>query len=686
MDAGAMKLRPWKLVLVSLAGLTALGSYIACQPALPSFADTFDTNRMPAEPRPVAFDPPVLPAETTPEDLRCASPGTVFTLSMRDRNQSPVTWTSLGRQGWDCRLLSSAGGEQGMLGFDSNKAFRLLWPFAVGKTAQSSSQMIDGTIQATTWRITGYQRYHLPLGWVSAFSIDEDITEGDTRRYTVTHYWSPEFGVKIGQRRQAIKGELPELIGPDWKVLAIQGEPRPASPRGAVFPRTFAEEDIRFALKRAEEVHPDLFWNTDRRLVLARAETLIAALPDPASAMDVYLALSEIIGLLGDGHVSLARPRGQSEDVLTEFGKQGGALLLVGVSPAASGLKVVWSLTPGVTAGDVLTTINGQDAKQLFDRVVSLEPGEPELKRYLAQIDFAASLWSLGVQAPFALVGTFAKIHGRIEIPGLSGHSETTYPTTSDEGIRLKQLPDSIALIAFDRMTADRDKFAQRLADIFAQIKHSKAKGLILDLRQNGGGNSQLGDDLLDYISGKPRRAFAREVLRASPECRPYFEEKFAASSINAALKGLPDGTTRTWDVAVATPKANPLRFHGPIAVLIGPGTFSAANILANAMQDFNIGTLVGRDTAEIPNNYAMTCPIRLPRTGIDLRVPSTYFVRANGDAASREDVHPDIRVAETDDDESTNDLDVEAAFRWLHIQASLDLAPGQIRHARLTR
>ena len=56
------------------------------------------------------------------------------------------------------------------------------------------------------------------------------------------------------------------------------------------------------------------------------------------------------------------------------------------------------------------------------------------------------------------------------------------------------------------------------------------------------------------------------------------------------------------------------MRFDGPVAFLIGPGTFSSANILANSIGDFHLAELIGRDTAEIPNNYGMACPVILPQ------------------------------------------------------------------------
>ena len=319
-----------------------------------------------------------------------------------------------------------------------------------------------------------------------------------------------------------------------------------------------------------------------------------------------------------------------------------------------------------VGAGDILTSINGKDAGALFARAAQLEPGEPEFKQYIAQFAFPDALWDLGIRPPFELEGTFAGIPGRIRSAGWVVPSKPA--SQDDQGLRVEALPDDIFLIEFDRVTAEPGKFRERLMAVFTQISNAKAKGLIIDLRRNSGGSTALGDDLLDYVSSKPHRSFARMQLRASPECRTYFASKFGDSGL-ADVDDIADGETRTWNVQVQTPQPNVLRFAGPVAVLIGPGTFSAANVLANSIGDFKLATLIGRDTAEIANNFGLPCPILLPRIGVVLKVPSLYTVRADGNEANREVVHPDIMVVHADDDGSRNDIDVAAARRWLGSQ-----------------
>ncbi len=606
------------------------------------------------------------PAPEAADSLHCAAPGTLFTLNMEGQDGLPITWESLGRSGWDCRLRSSASGERGMWGDDRANPLRLMGELAVGKTTRTTTVLQEGEEQTATWTVTGFDRFWMPWGPVGAYTLEEDVTEGSRRHFTVTHYWSPELGFELGQRAVAQQGSLPDWMAPDWQLVAME-EPGVTTERGATLAKSAAAAEIRFAMERAEAIHPNLFWYADRAAVRSREDAVIAALPDPATAMDVYLALSDITGLLGDGHISLSHPAGRRGDVLATYRKAGGKLFLALVKPAQTGLEIQWTGAEGLAAGDILTTINGQDAQAVFARAAALESGEPAFQQRSAGLEFPTLLWDLGIQPPFRLTGMFGGLPGQLELPGQATPPRTAASAApDDQGIRKRDLPDGIVALDFDRMTADATKFHTRLSELFTQIAAANAKGLIIDLRRNGGGNPALGDDLLDFITGRPHRDYASTELRASPECREYFTNKYGPKSGSSqSIADLADGATQHWDIPVQPAAPNPLRFTGPVAVLIGPGTFSAADILASTISDFHLATLVGRDTAEIPTNFGDACPVRLPRTGIVLRVPSLYMVRAGGDAANREDVHPDILVPAADD-ESRDDADVTAARQWL--------------------
>jgi C-terminal processing protease CtpA/Prc len=81
--------------------------------------------------------------------------------------------------------------------------------------------------------------------------------------------------------------------------------------------------------------------------------------------------------------------------------------------------------------------------------------------------------------------------------------------------------------------------------------------------------------------------------------------------------------------------------------VLIGPNTFSSANMTANAIQDYHLATLVGEPTGEPVNDYGELIFLRLPNTGLSFATSTKQFVRANGDSKDPHPVLPKYTIAD---------------------------------------
>ena len=89
--------------------------------------------------------------------------------------------------------------------------------------------------------------------------------------------------------------------------------------------------------------------------------------------------------------------------------------------------------------------------------------------------------------------------------------------------------------------------------------------------------------------------------------------------------------------------------------------------MLANAVADYDLATLIGEETAETPNSFGEVYSFDLPHTRLSVGVSTARFVRANGDAEDRGGVRPDIAVVATSEDERRGiDAALERARRWI--------------------
>jgi C-terminal processing protease CtpA/Prc len=137
-------------------------------------------------------------------------------------------------------------------------------------------------------------------------------------------------------------------------------------------------------------------------------------------------------------------------------------------------------------------------------------------------------------------------------------------------------------------------------SETFARIRREDTRALIVDVRDNGGGNSGVSDVLFPYLTAQPYAQFGAFEMRISDRLkREYGREKFSAI-YNFGGWTAPDGSILRYPGGrLTTPRREPLRFAGPIYVLLGTNTFSSAMNFATAVKDFRIATLVGQETGE---------------------------------------------------------------------------------------
>jgi carboxyl-terminal processing protease len=173
--------------------------------------------------------------------------------------------------------------------------------------------------------------------------------------------------------------------------------------------------------------------------------------------------------------------------------------------------------------------------------------------------------------------------------------------------VEFRMLADSVAYVAIN--TFNESTVPGEFAKLMPRIR--TARGLIIDVRENGGGNSQNGWDVIAQLIDRPSATSSW----SSPEYVPAFRSWGRAPATHTE-KGLP-----------IRPAAK--RYAGPVAVLIGPRTFSAAEDFAVAFELSGRGPLIGEATGGSTGNP------------ISLRLPGGGFARI----CSKRDTYPDGRA-----------------------------------------
>ena len=144
--------------------------------------------------------------------------------------------------------------------------------------------------------------------------------------------------------------------------------------------------------------------------------------------------------------------------------------------------------------------------------------------------------------------------------------------------VRLRFLPGNVAYLQVNEFETDAG--FKRFAAAFDSIQTTSA--LIIDLRQNGGGNSGNGYDILSYLTDKAYRP-------GSYQSRTY-------SAVGRA-RGEGVRLENLYQTSTQSPAGGNKLYTKPVAVLISGETFSAAEDFCSAYMGLKRGILVGEPT-----------------------------------------------------------------------------------------
>jgi len=188
----------------------------------------------------------------------------------------------------------------------------------------------------------------------------------------------------------------------------------------------------------------------------------------------------------------------------------------------------------------------------------------------------------------------------------------------------------------------------------FKKIKKSHAKNLVIDVRNNGGGDINNFVSLSRYIRNNSFRvadtsaAIAKNFRPYSKYIKADFFEKLALFFLT---KKKSDGRYHFgyWENRVIKPKQRN-HFNGNVYVLTNGLTFSASALFCNSVKSQRNVLLVGEETGGgwYGNSGIMIPDIILPNTRLRVRLPFFRLVQYNHIAKKGTGIPPDILVNPT--------------------------------------
>ncbi len=331
-------------------------------------------------------------------------------------------------------------------------------------------------------------------------------------------------------------------------------------------------------------------WNTLEKKYIDKSKL------DPKKMY--YGAIKGMVSSLGDPYTFFLTPEENKESKLDLQGKFYGIGAYLGLKDfkivVIAPLKDSPAEKAGLKAGDIIVKVNGESTEGWsLPKAVKKIRGPKGTKVELTVLR-NGKLKKISI------------IRDEINVPSVEFEIERAKKYLKEEEVKNQKFA-YVKLIQFgDNTNREWDKTAE---EIYKNWKQGKIKGLILDLRDNPGGYLLSAVHIAEEFLPKGKLIVKQQYVDRAP--------KLYASERDGRLIGI------------------------PLVILVNQGSASASEILAGALQDYKVATLVGEKTF---GKGSVQEKIDLSQ-GAGLHVTVAKWILPDGRWINGKGIEPDIKV-----------------------------------------
>ena len=407
-------------------------------------------------------------------------------------------------------------------------------------------------------------------------------------------------------------------------------------------------EDLAYLRESLEEAHYNLYTYVTKEAFDRNYEEVKSMVDkDSLSLLETTSLFQAVISKANNGHTEISFP-GSSYGA---YANAGGTLfpLEIAFENGKALIRKNWSTNPALTVGSQIISINEQPIEKVLAQMYPLLSAE---RRYfkLAKLElysFPRLYWqAFGEQKAFTIEVLKEGTLERFEINSI--HLINDYEMKRSDpfsGERTLQFFKHAAYVNPGNFGGDEEKYQAFIDSAFVEINEKNLPNLIIDLRNNLGGNDSFSDYLMSYIADQPFQWSSEFSLKTSAILKAHVRKHYDVTQpFWKSVITHKDGSIYPYTFEKYDPQPIEKRFVGKVYVLINRQTHSQAAVTAAQIQDYELATIVGEETGDFPSLYASQYNYNLPNTGINVKISKGYIVRVNG-SKKAEGVIPDIWI-----------------------------------------
>ena len=378
-------------------------------------------------------------------------------------------------------------------------------------------------------------------------------------------------------------------------------------------PKDTVLSELNFMVKTLENVHPDIYHVISKDSFLLKLNREIETLHERVTELEFHKTCARLTSHFRTGHT---RPM---ENLISA------KFILRNTFPFETKiinnrLYVINNLTlfSSIPIGSEIIEINNKSMDQVIDEWSKLVSYENEaFRNYQITKPINIGIWNNFKSFKIKYIEyNSKKIKEKVVNGGIASNMYRFFKSKFQKPQKLiyKELTPEIGYIGFFSCM-DLKNYKNFYKSTFSNLKNNGIKHLIIDIRDNGGGHSRIGAELMQYIFHQSHNDLDSAIVKVS-------NELIATGKVKDKLWGKKEvepGKTFTRIPGLRQLKEYPLRYKGNTYLLTNNGTFSAGQGFASAFSCYGEGTIIGEETGGVTVGFGDVHIFKLPNTGLKI-------------------------------------------------------------------
>ena len=446
-------------------------------------------------------------------------------------------------------------------------------------------------------------------------------------------------------------------------------------------PASKLHEDINEFIKILEEVHVNPYMKISKDKFYKAAEDLKNSINDSLTRQQFYQVFTPLADLLNDSHTGVNFPSG----IWKHYQYEADGLFFPMEIETTKDKRIFIKrdlLKNNIPDNTEILSINSMKSEDIINTFLKYEHSPIEnssIKRLENKfVDYL--WWILDFRGPYTVetnIGTFNVGGQTWEVYLKNRDLFRNNNNLSSESIVLNEVDASTCILHITSFDIPISEFKIQIEEQFKMIQEKAYENLIIDVRNNGGGNDQNGRTVIDFITDKPySEALASTFMmkrskryEKSIKCKAPWIIRWMVNlrtvswfdkerrKLFKALLNTPRGKNAIAHLPLMEPTENPYRFKGNVYVLSNQNSYSATTAFLGAVKDYGLGTIIGTETGDCPTGFGNNFYFELNNSRLRCHSSTTFMIRPSGDQDMTHGVIPDYYVEQTIED-TEKDID----------------------------